>query len=120
MDQRAEALDVSCKYFLDCMSILTVVTGNPNKAKEIGIILGQEVTPHKLDIPDLQSFVLRTVVEAKARAAWEQLKMPLLVEDVSFALDGMKGFPGTFVKFGKITLGMMWRQRLLRRWGMTE
>lgn len=87
------------------MSILTVVTGNPNKAKEIGIILGQEVVPHKLDIPELQSFVLRTVVEAKARAAWEQLKTPLLVEDVSFALDGMKGFPGTFVKFWEDNVG---------------
>lgn len=87
------------------MTKLTVVTGNPNKAKEIGMILGQEVVPHKLDIPELQSLELRKVVEAKARAAWGQLKTPVLVEDVSFALDAMKGFPGTFVKFWEDNVG---------------
>lgn len=87
------------------MMQLTVVTGNPNKAREIGVILGQEVVPHKLHLPELQSFVLREVVEAKARAAWEQLKTPVLVEDVSFALDAMKAFPGTFVRFWEDNVG---------------
>lgn len=87
------------------MAALTVVTGNPNKAREIGAILGQEIASQKVSIPELQSLVLREVVEAKARAVWERLKTPILVEDVSLALDGMKGFPGTFVRFWEENVG---------------
>ena len=55
--------------------------------------------PNKLDLPEIQSMVLQEVVEAKVKSAWNELQVPLLVEDVSFSLDAMKGFPGPFVKF---------------------
>lgn len=79
---------------------ITVVTGNPKKAEEIAAMMHlQDFASAKLDIPEIQSLDIQEIVLAKARAAFEKLQIPVLVEDTSFAIEGLKGFPGPFVKF---------------------
>lgn len=82
------------------MAVLTVVTGNPNKAKEIArIFTGVEMVARSFDAPEIQSFVLEEIVRAKAQNAWKEFQSPVLVEDVSLDLAVLNGFPGPFVKY---------------------
>lgn len=79
---------------------LTLVTGNPNKALEIGMILGIDHLANKaIDTPEIQSFSLEEIVKAKAEFAQKACASPVVVEDVSFHIDALGGFPGPFVKF---------------------
>ncbi len=85
---------------------LTIVTGNPNKAKEIGMILGiEDVQTTAIDALEIQSFSLEEIVKAKAEQAQRELGSPVVVEDVSFELDVLNGFPGPFVKFWENNVG---------------
>lgn len=87
------------------ISDLTVVTTNQNKLAEINEILGTNHKVSKIDIPEIQSLDLDKVITAKAKAAYEKLKKPVLVEDISFNIHVLKGLPGPFVKFFMQTLG---------------
>lgn len=87
------------------ISDLTVVTSNKNKLKEINKILGTNHKIANLNIPEVQSLNPDEVIEKKAKAAFDLLKKPVLVEDISFEIKTLKGLPGTFVKFFLETLG---------------
>ncbi len=84
---------------------LTFVTSNKNKVREIGQILGPEVRIRELDISEIQSLDLDQVVSAKAKAAFQVVKKPVVVEDVSFEIEALNGLPGTFIKFFMQRLG---------------
>ena len=84
---------------------LVVVTSNKNKLAEINEILGTNHKVSTIDIPEIQSLNLNEVITAKAKAAYEKIKKPVLVEDVSLQIKALKGLPGTFVKFFLKTLG---------------
>ena len=79
--------------------MLTVVTSSADKTKEIGRILGTPVTNIALDLPEIQSLSFEEVVEAKAREAYSRLKVPLIVDDAGFSLEGLNGFPGPLTKW---------------------
>lgn len=81
------------------MKQLIFVTGNDNKAREAATVLGVEVKRVKLELDEIQSTDLRSVVEHKVRAAYAKLKHPLIAEDVSFEIKALGGFPGTFVRW---------------------
>ncbi len=83
----------------------TFITGNDNKAREFSEIVGMDIPHQKVDVPEIQSLDLEEVATAKARAAFDILKKPVIVEDVSFVLDAMSGLPGPFVKFFLSTVG---------------
>ena len=87
------------------LSDLTVVTSSPDKLAEINEILGTNHKVSSLDIPEIQSLDLDLVIENKAKSAYQKLKKPILVEDVSFEIGALKGLPGTFIKFFLKTLG---------------
>ncbi|MEK7540156.1 MAG: non-canonical purine NTP pyrophosphatase [Patescibacteria group bacterium] len=88
------------------MPQITVVTGNPNKAKEIASILhGLEVDFHSFNIPEIQSFELEEVVRHKVQAAFDVARGPVIVEDVSFQVSALGNFPGPFVKFWENHVG---------------
>lgn len=78
---------------------LVFITGNQNKADFLAKWLGRPVEHHKLDLDELQSLDLRTVVEHKARQAYDILKKPVLVEDASLTFEAMGRLPGTFIKW---------------------
>ena len=84
---------------------LVVVTTNPGKVAEINEILGTSHKTSSLNIPEVQSLDLDEVITQKAKAAYQILKKPVLVTDVSLEIEGLNGLPGTFVKFFLETLG---------------
>jgi non-canonical purine NTP pyrophosphatase (RdgB/HAM1 family) len=48
---------------------------------------------------------LDEVISDKAIAAYEKIKKPVLVEDVSFEIKALNGLPGPFVKYFLETIG---------------
>ena len=80
--------------------MITLVTGNPNKRKELEAILaGADIASRDVDVPEIQSLSLEEIVRAKVRAAFEVVGAPVIVEDVSFEIAALGGMPGPFVKW---------------------
>lgn len=74
------------------------VTSRPEKAEEARRF-GFAVERLHLDLPELQSLDPGEIVEAKARAAYEKLERPVIVEDSGLALHAWGGFPGALVRW---------------------
>lgn len=87
------------------LSDLVVVSTNPGKIAEINSILGTNHKVSKLDIPEIQSLSLDEVITAKAKAAFERIKKPVLVTDISLEIEALGNLPGPFVKFFLMKLG---------------
>ncbi len=75
------------------------VTSNENKWREAQLILGRALERVTLDLPELQLLSVADVAREKAKAAFEVLKRPLIVEDAGLELAAFGGFPGPFIKF---------------------
>ncbi len=92
------------------MKTITLVTGNPNKLKEWEALLPKDsdikFITHKLDLPEIQSLDLCAIVQDKLQRAYDILRVPVVVEDVSAGLDNLQGLPGPFFKFFEKTLGV--------------
>lgn len=87
------------------LSDLVVITSNENKLSEINQILGTNHKVSTLNVPEIQSLDLDEVISAKAKAAYQKIKKPVLVTDVSLEIDALGRLPGPFVKFFLKTLG---------------
>ena len=87
------------------ISDLVVVTTNKDKLAEINEILGTNHKVSKIDIPEIQSLDLDEVISAKAKNAYQKIKKPVLVEDISLEIKSLKGLPGPFIKFFLNTVG---------------
>lgn len=81
------------------MTDITFITGNQNKADYLAKYLGFPVRHQKVDLDELQSLDLRTIVGHKARQAYKKVQSPVLVEDVALEFSALGRFPGTFIKF---------------------
>jgi non-canonical purine NTP pyrophosphatase (RdgB/HAM1 family) len=81
------------------MTKLVFVTGNDNKAREAANILGVEIERIKIDLDELQSMDLKVIVRHKAKQAYQKIKKPVIIEDVSFEIEQWGGFPGPFTKW---------------------
>jgi len=81
------------------MKSLTFVTGNANKADQLGRYLSFPVSHIKLDIPEIQSLDLEKVASEKAKSAYVMLGSPVLVEDTALTFESLNGLPGTLVKW---------------------
>ncbi|MCC7500808.1 non-canonical purine NTP pyrophosphatase [Candidatus Nomurabacteria bacterium] len=84
---------------------LTFITGNAGKAKYLSDYFHMPVEHKKLDLIEIQSLDLKEVVEDKARRAYEIVKTPVLVEDVSLVFEELKALPGPLIKWFLETLG---------------
>lgn len=84
---------------------LTVVCSNKNKIGETTSILGKGFKIKKIEIPEIQSLDLDKVITEKAKAAYQKIKTPVLVEDISLEIKALNGLPGPFIKFFLQTLG---------------
>lgn len=83
-------------------SKLFYVTGNESKyrnACEFMAPLGIELEHHPLTLAELQSEDPVEVATAKAMAAWDILQEPLFVNDASWRIPSLGGFPGPFMKY---------------------
>ncbi len=81
------------------MVSLSYITSNPDKAKHMSRLLGYEVKPVSLIIPEIQSLDLQEVIMHKTQTAYNILKKPLFLDDVSLVIYSMNRLPGPFIKF---------------------
>lgn len=82
-----------------------LVTTNKNKLEEINEILGSNHKLSKIEISEIQSLNIDQVITEKAKAAYEKIKKPIIVEDISLEIQSLNGLPGPFVKFFLQALG---------------
>lgn len=87
------------------MEKLTFITGNPGKAKYLTDYFDLPVEHHKLDLAEIQSLDLKAVVEDKAKRAYEIIKAPVLVEDISLVFNNLGLLPGPLIKWFFESLG---------------
>lgn len=81
------------------MNEITFVTGNQKKVIELERILDRKLQHIKIDLPEIQSLSLDEVVTAKAKAAYEEIKGPVIVEDTALVFHTLGKLPGTFIKW---------------------
>jgi inosine triphosphate pyrophosphatase len=81
------------------MTNVTFITGNQGKADHLAKYLGHPMEHFKLDLDEIQSLDLKPIVEHKVRQAYEQIKKPVLVEDVSLEFTAFGRLPGPFIKW---------------------
>jgi non-canonical purine NTP pyrophosphatase (RdgB/HAM1 family) len=85
---------------------VTFITGNENKARVLEQYLGYPVSHQKIDLDEIQSLELNEIIEHKVRQAFDILKSPVLVEDVSLVIEGMGALPGPFIKWFVESMGL--------------
>lgn len=77
----------------------TFITGSQNKADYLSRQMGIEIPHQKVELDELQSTDLHVIVEHKARQAYELIKTPVLVEDVSLSFNALGDLPGPYIKW---------------------
>ena len=100
---------------------LTLVSGNQGKLREWQRILPatMELAIHDLDLDEIQSLDLEAIVADKAKRAYDILKTPVLVEDISAGLESLNWLPGPFIKFFEHRLGQDALYKLAGKAGQT-
>ncbi|WFD27952.1 adenylate kinase [Malassezia nana] len=98
--------------------VITFVTGNKNKLREVQNILGSSpnsswtLESKPLDVPEVQG-TTQDVARAKCRSAAQQLQGPCLTEDTALSFHALGGLPGPYIKDFLQTLGLDGLNRLL-------
>ncbi len=87
-------------------SDVVFITGNENKAKYLGELLGVELERQKIDLVEVQSLDLREVVHHKVREAYKVVGKPVLVEDISLEFTALGKLPGPFIKWFETELSL--------------
>jgi non-canonical purine NTP pyrophosphatase (RdgB/HAM1 family) len=84
-----------------------LITGNKSKLRELQAILpdGISIETVDLDLDEIQSLDLEEIVKDKLKRAYEIIKAPVIVDDVSGGIDELHGLPGPFFKFFYQKLG---------------
>ncbi len=75
------------------------ITSNPAKAAQLSQYLNLEIQHKSLDLPEIQSLRLEEIIEQKAKAAFEIIKAPVLVEDTSLIFNALGKLPGPLIKW---------------------
>lgn len=79
--------------------MITFVTGNANKLKEVTQLLGSDLKSAKIDLPELQGSY-KEIVSAKVRAAAERVEGPVVVDDTSLEFNAFgTELPGPYIKW---------------------
>lgn len=81
---------------------ISYVTGNPSKfenAQKFFSTYNIDVEQLAIKIDEIQSGDSIEIAAAKAKTAFEIHKQPLFVNDASWIIPSLKGFPGPFMKF---------------------
>ena len=88
------------------LSQFKFVTGNPNKVREAGEILGIALELVQVDgLFEAQSPDLDMVVRHKVLQAYASLQCPVMVEDSGLLFHAWNGLPGALVKWFEETVG---------------
>lgn len=106
------------------MSIITFVTGNQNKLKEVIAILSTDsadnrvgnytITNKSLDLLEIQGTINEVTIH-KAKSAAEALNGPVLVEDTCLGFDAMNDLPGPYIKWFVQSIGLTGLVKMLNQ-----
>lgn len=83
------------------MKTIRFVTGNDEKMRDARMALAHfsiEVEKTPLDIDEIQHHDSHEIALAKARAAFDELQAPLMINDSSWSIPALGGFPGGYMK----------------------
>ncbi len=75
------------------------ITGNQDKADYLSKMLRVALEHKKLELDELQSTSLDTIVTHKVKQAYQLAGVPVLVEDVALEFHALDGLPGPFIKY---------------------
>lgn len=75
------------------------VTGNAGKAKYFSELIGLPIERQSIEGHEIQSLDLEEIAEHKAKLAYSQIKLPVIVEDVALTITAMGKLPGPFIKW---------------------
>lgn len=81
--------------------LITFATGNPHKLEEAKSVLkdyGIVVEPLQIDIDEIQHHDPLKITEAKVKSAYEKADQPVVVNDSSWEIPALGGFPGGYMK----------------------
>jgi non-canonical purine NTP pyrophosphatase (RdgB/HAM1 family) len=78
---------------------VTFVTENQHKAEYLSKMFDIAFDHQKLNLEELQTTNLAEIARHKANQAYDILKVPVLIDDVSLGFDALEGLPGPFIKF---------------------
>jgi len=95
------------------MDTITFITGNPGKVSLLKQYLDFPVVHTSIDLVEVQSLDLATIVEHKAKEAYRQVGGPVLVEDTSLRFYALERLPGPLIKWFLTELGTDGLCRLL-------
>lgn len=98
------------------MQDITLISGNAGKVAEISRLLGIEVHSQKIPLPELQATDVREVARAKAQAAYDQLKRPVLVDDTGLYIDAWGELPGALIAWFLNNVGCEGVLKMLEGW----
>ncbi len=98
------------------MQKIYYLTGNKNKFAEAKAILG-DLEQLELDLKEIQEIDPKKIIEEKLNEALKHHKGPLIVEDVSFELEALKGLPGPFIKWFEKKIQARGVYRLAEKFG---
>lgn len=95
------------------MQSLTFITGNSGKARQVSQLLDVPMAHKKIDLPEIQSLDLSTIIEWKAKEAYKHVQSPVLVDDTSLRFCTLGKLPGPLIKWFLTELGTNGLCRLL-------
>ncbi|HJP80781.1 MAG TPA: non-canonical purine NTP pyrophosphatase [Candidatus Saccharimonadales bacterium] len=99
------------------MKEIIFVTSNTGKVKTLERKLNTtkyRVTRKNIELPEIQADNSREISIFKARAAYDMLRRPVIVQDSSFHIAALGGFPGPYIKYVNETIGAEGILRLLQ------
>ncbi len=81
------------------MNKIYFATGNKDKVQEAQAILDIPIEIFSVELDEVQDLSLETIAKKKVISAYEKVKAPVFVDDVSMEIDVWKNFPGPFIKY---------------------
>src|SRR5919106_2632940 len=90
------------------MKSLHFASNNYNKYVEIQSVLQKysiDVYFSRTIVTEIQSNFLIEIAREKSRSAFEQISMPIIVEDDGLFIDELNGFPGQYSSYSFETIG---------------
>ena len=78
---------------------IVLITGNKGKLEYFSKFIGIEFEHKNIDLDEIQSLNLREIIKHKVVQAYNKVKRPVVVEDVSLEFKSLGRLPGPFIKF---------------------
>jgi inosine triphosphate pyrophosphatase len=77
----------------------TFITGNQHKADYFSRQMGMDIPHQKMELDEIQSLDLHEIVAHKLKQAYEVMRSPVIVEDVSLSYTALGGMPVPFIRW---------------------